>query len=521
MPPRTRTSTGSAKLALIGSVFITCLGSSFLIGYNLGIVNLPANEIKDFLEREIILKHQTGAWLTKDFLYAQVSSVFVLAAAMGAFSCGWVADFLGRRNSLLVNNLIGIVGSVLSGLCVVVGHPALLYVGRFFSGINSGITIGVASIYLTEIAPRNLRGMIGACHQLAVTMGIFVAYLATLTQALNDAQKWPLAIGIGAIPPVISCIFFPFCPESARYIYLLKNREEEARVAFQRVNASENVDMFIAEMREEADVARNQPKFKFVQLFKQRDLRMPVLIAVLIQVLQQLSGINAVVANSSLMLQTASVPESQLQYYVLGTGFLNVICTIVALPLLERAGRRTLLLWPTLILGLTLLLQTIMVSVINSKPSDEQGPFAIVSAVLVFVYIGSFAVGLGPIPALIVAEIFRQGPRGAAYSLSQSIQWLCNLIVLFSFPSLNESMKGYVYLPFLVVVVVCWVFFFLFMPETKNRTFDEVARDLAFGTIVVGRRTAALQTTVFTKESNEEPTPANPLLEGVGSQKVA
>ncbi|VDN27733.1 unnamed protein product [Dibothriocephalus latus] len=95
-----------------------------------------------------------------------------------------------------------------------------------------------------------------------------------------------------------------------------------------------------------------------------------------------------------MMLQTASVPEDQLQFFVLGTGFLNVVCTIVALPLLERAGRRTLLLWPTLVLGLTLLLQIVMVNIIDNKPPEEKGPFAVVSAILVFVYIGSFAVGL-------------------------------------------------------------------------------------------------------------------------------
>lgn len=137
------------------------------------------------------------------------------------------------------------------------------------------------------------------------------------------------------------------------------------------------------------------------------------------------------------MLSVAQVPEEQLEYFVLGSGILNVVCTILALPLLERAGRRTLLLWPTLGLAVTLLLQTIIVNILNSKPEAEQTPFAIAAAVLVFVYIACFAVGLGPIPALIVAEIFRQEPRGAAYSLSQGVQWSSNLLVLATFPSLN------------------------------------------------------------------------------------
>ncbi|VDM00777.1 unnamed protein product [Schistocephalus solidus] len=340
------------------------------------------------------------------------------------------------RNTLIANNSLAILGAILSSLCLVANHPALLYVGRVFSGLNSGISIGVASIYLMEIAPRKFRGGIGACHQLAVTLGILIAYIVTLSALLKPGGKWPIAIGLGAIPAAISLVVFPFFPESARFLYLIKGREDDARKAFQRINSGEDVDVFLAEMREERDVALSQPKFRFIQLFKQRDLRMPVLIAVLIQVLQQFSGIN-VIANSSIMMKAAGVQPSQVEFCVLGIGILNVVCTIVAILFLEKAGRRPMLLWPTIVMAGTLLLLTIIVSIGISKPLTEQAPFAATSIFLIFAFVACFAVGLGPIPAMIVSEIFRQGPRGAAYSLSQSIQWLCNLIVLFSFPTLN------------------------------------------------------------------------------------
>uniref|UniRef100_A0A5K3FC81 MFS domain-containing protein n=1 Tax=Mesocestoides corti TaxID=53468 RepID=A0A5K3FC81_MESCO len=487
---------------LVLSIFTTCFGSSFLLGYNLGVVNLPADNIKKFLS-EYYNSNETS-FPNPDFLYGQTSSVLVACAAIAAFTCGWVADGLGRKRSLMINNVIGIVGSVISSVCLVANQPALLYVGRAISGVNSGLSIGIAAMFLTEIAPRHLRGMIGACNQLAITIGIVVSYLLTLTHLLNRPNLWPIAMGIGAIPAAIAFIISPFSIESPRWLYLKKKDEEGARSAFVRISGSENVDMFIAEMREEMEVARNQPKFRFIELFRRRDLRMPVIIAVLIQVLQQLSGINAVIANSSEMLKGAKVMPEMLQYFVVGLGLLNVICTIVALPLLEKAGRRTLLLWPTLVVAVTLLLLVVFVNIANQEVDATKTPFTLISAVLVFVYMAAFAMGLGPMPSLIVAEIFRQGPRAAAYSLSQSIQWACNLIVVASFPSLNSLLKGYVYLPYLVVVASCWVVFFLFMPETKNRTFDEVARDLAFGTIVVGKRTAALQSPVFTKEEDEE-----------------
>nr|CAH8842845.1 unnamed protein product [Trichobilharzia regenti] len=488
--------------SLFWTVLITCLGSSFLIGYNLGVLNLPRRNIEAYFNETVV---PNTPELDSNFFYTHTSTIFVVAAAIGAFSCGWVADGFGRRNGLILNNIIGIIGGVIVGPCVLVKQPVLLFVGRFVIGINSGITIGIASLYLTEVAPRDLRGGIGACHQLAVTIGIAFSYFITFSFLLNTENLWPLAVALGALPAATSLVTLPFCPESPRFLYMKRNNESAARKAFLRLNTKENVDTFIGELREELEVAKNQPVFKFTQLFTQRDLRMPVLIACLIQVLQQLSGINAVIAYSSLMLELAGINDDYLQYCVFAIGVLNVIVTVISLPLLERAGRRTLLLWPTVSLALSLLLLTIFVNLAVSGPEQYRTAMGIVSCVLILVYICSFALGLGPVPALIVSEIFRQGPRAAAYSLSQSIQWLSNLIVLCSYTVIQRKIGGYSFLPFLVIVVICWIFFFLFMPETKNRTFDEVARDLAFGNIVAFKRTTALEDrnlTIFTKQGN-------------------
>ncbi|CAH8613375.1 unnamed protein product [Dicrocoelium dendriticum] len=453
--------------------------------------------IQSFLGRTILGLEDdkpVDGFLNQAFLYAQVSTTFVVAGAMGAFSCGLVAELLGRRNGLLFNHGFAILGGVLCAPCVYANQAALLFVGRFILGINCGITIGIASLYLVEASPRDLRGAIGACNQLAITIGILMAYVVTLTHTLNTSDLWPIACCLCAVPAVVSLVALPFCPESPRFLFMKKNKEAEARKAYALFNGDEGVDEFIGELREEMEVVKNQPKFKFMQLFTQKDLRMPVMIACLIQVLQQLSGINAVISYSSTMLKTAGIADEYNQYCVVAIGFINVILTVITVPLLERAGRRTLLLWPTVALAASLLLLTITVNLATSLSSETmRRTMGILSAVLIIVYICGFAMGLGPVPALIVSEIFRQAPRAAAYSLSQGLQWLSNLLVLCSYPSINAAIGGYSFLPFLVVVVVCWVFFFLFMPETRNRTFDEVARDLAFGNVVVGKRTATLE----------------------------
>lgn len=477
---------------LLLSAFIVSFGSPFLIGYNLAILNLPAPYVQDFLGHTILhLKDNqtTDGHITPEFLYAQVSTTYVVASALGAFSSGWVAELLGRRNGLLFNHAFAILGGLLCAPCVYANQAALLFVGRFFLGLNCGITTGVAPMYLIEVAPRELRGAVGACNQLGITVGIVIAYLATLTCTLNTTELWPIACGLCVIPAAISLFVLPFCPESPRFLFMKRGDEVGARKAFRRLNSEEDIDRFIAELEEEVELNRSRPKFKFSQLFTHSDLRMPVLIACLIQLFQQLSGINAVISYSSTMFKTTGIANLHIQYCVLAVGLLNVVVTVIALMLLERVGRRTLLLWPTVVLALALLLMTVTVNVASEATSDSlQHSMGIVSAVLILIYVCAFALGLGPVPSLVVSEVFRQGPRAAAYSLSQCLLWLSNLIVLGGYPIIVNSIKGYSFLPFLVVVVVCWVFFFLFLPETRNRSFDEVAQELAFRKMVASRR---------------------------------
>lgn len=174
------------------------------------------------------------------------------------------------------------------------GMPALLYLARALLGLNCGISIGIGSMYVTELSPRAVRGAVGACVQLAITLGILLSYVATLTHTLNTPTLWPMAVALNAAPALLSLVTLPFCPQSPRFLYLTKNRPEEAKAAFRRVNSKDDVDQFIGELCAEVEASKNQPEFKFTQLFTQADLRMPVLIACLIQIVQQLSGINAV-----------------------------------------------------------------------------------------------------------------------------------------------------------------------------------------------------------------------------------
>ncbi|PAA59637.1 hypothetical protein BOX15_Mlig008937g1 [Macrostomum lignano] len=519
---------------LILSCFITCFGSSMLYGYNISVFNGPKDHIMCFLSENLLQipckdlsknaengKDANGtapetavdeAGHKLGLYYSLIMTVWIVFGAIGAFSTGAISNFFGRRNGLLFNNAFMIAGAIISAPTVATKIPYLLYIGRAFIGFNCGVTIGLASIYLTEIAPIHIRGAIGACHQLAVTIGILVAFVCSgLKQTMNHEDLWIVAQALTGVPAIISLIVLPFCPESPRFLFMNKGRIEDAKKALERLYPGDNPEDYIEEMRQEMqgtcsagecavkDDADDVPmaaaapakKFHFVQLFTQADLRMPVAIAVGIQIMQQLSGINAVMSYSSTMMETSGIHSDYVPYVNLGFSFFNVVCTVASLPLLEKFGRRTLLLVPSAILAVSLVVLCASAVVVSETQSpDVKRIVSIVFMGFIFVYIAGFAFGLGTIPGFIVAEVFRQEPRSAAYSLSQGVQWISNLIVSTTFVNLNLAIQGYVFLIYLSVVVPFWIFFFVCMPETKNRSFDDIANDLAFTRLCRGANDA-------------------------------
>ncbi|CAH8612921.1 unnamed protein product [Dicrocoelium dendriticum] len=295
-------------------------------------------------------------------------------------------------------------------------------------------------MYLAEVAPRELRGTVAACNALGITLGDVVAYLATLSSTLNTNELWPIACGLCVVPAAISLLILPFCPESPRFLFMKKGDEIAARKAFCRLNSNENVEALVCELMEEMTSVKTKPQFRFTHLFTRKDLRMPVLLACILVMQQQFSGINAVISYSSTMLRTAGFHEQYIQYCVLAVGVLNILVTTTALLLLQHAGRRTLLLWPTLVLTLVLLLLTVTVNVSTDATSRSlQRTMGLASAILILVYVGAFSLGLGSVTALIVSELFRQEPRAAAFSLSQCLYWFSNLLILGTYPSIVVS----------------------------------------------------------------------------------
>lgn len=215
---------------------------------------------------------------------------------LGAFSAGFIADKIGRKKAVLISYIFAILGATISTFPVLLKTPELLMVGRVLVGVHSGLSTSLAPMYLSEICPFNYRGAFGTLHQLFITIGILFGSIFGIVNILGTETLWPYVLSINAVPPIICYLILPFLPDSPRYLLLIKNERESAAKALRFFRNRKDVTTDLEEMDTEQTDTKCEKKetYTLKKLFFNSSLRMPLIIACCLQVVQQFSGINAV-----------------------------------------------------------------------------------------------------------------------------------------------------------------------------------------------------------------------------------
>lgn len=471
-------------LVLALSVFSAVQGM-FLFGYNTAAINQPQKEIEAFINATFA--HRYGSNLTPSdakYYFTGAVTAFVVGGMVGALTGGWLADKRGRRGGILISQLPTLLGAIFQGVSKAASSYELLVVGRLLVGLSSGLSTCLCTMYLSEIAPVNLRGAIGTVNQLGVTCGLFMAMVLGLSSGLGSETGWPILLALAAVPGLASTLIMYFMPESPRYLILNQSQEQEGREALRRLRGhatdeaaiQSEVEEILAE-KKEGDAANEDPKMSVTDLFKDPGLRMALLVCVSMHLSQQLSGIGAIFFYSTGFFEGAGISTSVSQYATICVGAIMVTMTFISIPLMERLGRRTLHLagLAGIIICSTLII--IGTSNIETKPTVEQsasgmGIFVIVSTLAFVVF---FAIGPGSIPWMCVGELFKQDSRGAASSVAVLINWIANLLVSLLFPVFVENLQHLSFLPFLVITSLNFAFLVCYFPETKKRSNIEIS----------------------------------------------
>lgn len=433
------------RLALIAAL------GGFLFGYDTGVISGAL----------LFISKDLGA--SKFDQQAFVGSLLI-GAVVGAILSGFSADALSRRRTKIIAGLVYVLGALGSALSQTATE---LIIARFVLGIAVGTASFVAPMYISELAPKRIRGGITSFNQLMIVGGIFAAYIANWALK-GAADNWRWMLGLGAIPGAALAIGMYFQPFSPRWL-LKQDREEEARQVLHRVRDSdEEVDDEIDEIKQAA-----HQEGGLRQAFGP-SVRPLVILGLALAIAQQFVGVNTVIYYAPTILKSTGIGTSSAITQALSVGLANVVFTIIAVLILDRLGRR-----PLLITGTAGCIISLIVLGVFFASKSLQHSASWLALVCLIAYIASFAVGLGPVFWLMISEIFPLRIRSAAMSISTVGNWTANFLVSSFFLSLVAAITAHwtfwLYAAFGVIALIYFVFR---VPETKGRTLEEIEREL-------------------------------------------
>ncbi|KAJ8984065.1 hypothetical protein NQ317_006563 [Molorchus minor] len=459
----------NGKLAF--AIAASALGSSFQHGYNTGVLNNPQTIIEEWIN--CTMGNRTGTPpdpATVTLVFSILVSIFCIGGMIGGATTGIISDKFGRKGGLLLNNIFVVLATIAQSTSKSAGSYELMILGRFLIGINSGLNAGLAPMYLAEISPVNLRGAVGTVYQLVITISIFVAQVLGLGSILGTKEAWPTLLAITIVPAIFQMVTLPFCPESPKYLLLSRGKDMEAQKALSWFRGTLAVHDEMDVMRSEAEAMKLLPKVTLRELITNSALRIPLIISLTVMCAQQLSGINAVMFFSSKIFEMAGLNKGDATFATLGMGAINVVMTVVSLFLVERAGRKTLLLIGFSGMAIDTALLTIGMIFANTNKAAS-----VLCIIFVLVYVIMFATGPGSIPWFLVSELFSQSARPIATSLAVCINWTANWLVGLAFLPLEALMGTYVFIIFVVLQCLFLLFIYKKVPETKNKSLEEIS----------------------------------------------
>jgi MFS transporter, SP family, sugar:H+ symporter len=406
---------------------------------------------------------------TTPFLKGAVVASLLLGAMVGAALAGRLSDRLGRRKLIIGAAVLFTVGAIGAA---VANDIWVLISFRFVIGIGVGAAALIVPLYLSELAPAEIRGAITSFNQLAIVSGILVAFL--VDAALASSGEWRWMLGLAAVPSLILLAGMITMPETPRWLSM-QGRDDEARTVLCRLRDRDD-DTVDEELREMGKIDEDEGGLRALT---QRWLRPAVVVAIGLAMFQQLIGINTIIYFAPTTLTDVGYGADAAIYANIVIGVLNLAMTLVAIRLIDRVGRKPLLFagLAGVILSLTLLGISLEALPTAHKPGDAA---AVITLICLAGYIVSFAATWGPVVWVMLPEVLPRTVRGTAMGVAIFLHWGANFAVSQTFPVLTDAFKpGPVFLGYAVIAALAFVFVKVKVPETKGKSLEEIEAGLA------------------------------------------
>lgn len=429
---------------------VAALGG-LLFGYDTGVVNGAISPLQEYFELTEAMK----GWAT---------ACALLGCVIGALFAGMLSDWLGRKWVLLLCAVFFAISAIGSAIPE---QFYVFYIARILGGMGVGAASIISPVYIAEIAPAKIRGQLVTVYQLAIVVGIMVVFFVNAgiaeigTDSWNVQYGWRWMFASETLPAVLFFLLLLPVPESPRWL-TKQGRDDEAKATLTRINGPEKASEEMNEIKHAIEHEEGSVR----ELF-QPGLQTALMIGITLAILSQFTGINAIMYYATDIFEHAGFSSNASYWTNTIVGLVNFSATFVAIMLVDRAGRRVLLLLGNAGMSICLFMVGLLYALNMQK--------GMASVLFILLFVSSFAISMGPITWVVLSEIFPNRIRGTATSIATVCLWSANLVVTFSFPVLRKNLgSALTFWLFMLMCITAFVFVALMVPETKEKSLEEI-----------------------------------------------
>ena len=438
----------SIRTVFIWSIIVALGG--FLFGFDTAVISGVEQQVQELFS-------------LSSFMHGFTIASALIGTVIGALIAGRPADRFGRKPVLLIIAILYFISAI---GCAAANNVTTLIIFRFIGGIGVGGSSVVAPMYISEISPAHVRGRMTALFQFNVISGILIAYVSNYLLRNVGAEPWRWMLGIEGAPAFLYFVLLFFIPESPRYLIKI-GQISKARLVLEKIIKS-SVDQQVEEIR----ISLEKLSESTNKLFSKRYFK-PVSIAFLVAMFNQFSGINAILYYAPRIFELSGLTFADSLFQSILIGITNGIFTIVGMILIDRAGRKILLITGSI--GMSVCLALV------AKTFYTQNFEGFVLLIYLLVYIMFFAFSTGAVIWVLIAEIFPNNIRGKGQSLGSFTHWFFAALVTFTFPVIIkevDSGAGHTFMFFSLMMILQAIVVWKYFPETKRRTLEELGQNL-------------------------------------------
>ncbi|XP_065561149.1 solute carrier family 2, facilitated glucose transporter member 1-like [Artemia franciscana] len=450
-------------------VLSTAIGSGFQFGYNVGIINPAAEIIKEWISDIETERYNTKPSTDRiEFLWSIIVVLHVVGSLFGGLLNQSFAR-IGRKLGLLYNNLFALFGIFFEMVGYYVNSYECIMVGRFLLGVNAGIGMGLSVIYLQETAPRKKRGLFSAIVRVMFVFSQLFGGILGMETILGVKLLWPYLFLTAIAFILIQVPALIFSEETPKYLLITKNDERKARKSLEWLRRTKDIEDEFQELKKEQNDSQNASAVTLTNLFTDPVLKQQTMIGVLLTISQQFSGIASFMHYSTFIIQEAGFGQFESQITTITLLVINLAVTIISVFLIDKVGRKKLLLSGIIIMATT----TAMVALSFSlQPIYEWTKY--LGIVSIGIFIIGFALGPGAIPLIIISEMAPQEYRSHAVGIGMVTTSLSRVVVSLSFMKLKSLLGPFVFLLYTASLTVSGILASIYVPETKGKRVDEI-----------------------------------------------